>query len=292
MTDVNNADTANPLGVLVSEEQTETSFTPEQLAFGQTYFWRVDEVNGAPDFAVYKGDVWSFAAEPVSYPIAMDTVTATASSTEAPQEPLHTVDGSGLNENEAHGSDLATMWISAAADTTPWIQFDFTQAQKLDKVHVWNHNSQTETILGFGIKEALIETSQDGATWTELGTVEMAQASGKLDYTGIDVPLGGVMARSVKITALSNYSILGLPQKGLAEMRFYAVPVAAREPLPADGSTLDTVEGALAWRAGREAVEHEVLFSIDEQSVIDGSAVVATVDAPTYDLGMLDLGTS
>ncbi len=291
-TDVNSADTANPLDVLVSEGQAETRFTPEQLAFGKTYFWRIDEVNSAPDFTVYKGAIWSFATEPVSYPIPMDAVTATASSTEAPQDPLHTIDGSGLNENDAHGSNLSTMWVCAATDTTPWIQFDFTQVYKLDKVHVWNHNSQTEAILGFGIKEALIEVSEEGTTWSELGTVELAQASGRVDYAGVDVPLGGVMAKSIRITGLSNHSILGLPQKGLAEMRFYAVPVQAREPEPADGSTLAGVDGLLTWRAGREAVEHKVLFSNDEQSVIDGLAVVATVSESTFDQGALDLGMS
>jgi hypothetical protein len=290
--DVNSANTGNPLGVLVSEGQAGTTFAPDQLAFGQTYFWRVDEVNSAPDFAVYKSDIWSFDTEPVSYPIPRDAVTATASSTAAPQDPMHTVDGSGLNENGAHGTDTAGMWISLDSDVTPWIQFDFTRIYKLDKVHVWNHNTQTEGILGFGIKEALIETSQDGETWAELATVELAQATGKADYTGTDVTLGGTMAQSIRITALSNHSLLGLPQKGLAEVRFYAIPVQAREPQPADGSTSNGVDVILDWRSGREAVEHEVLFGTDEQAVIDGSAAVATVSESSYDPGALVLGTT
>jgi len=290
--DVNSANIENPLGVLVSEGQDGTAFAPDQLAFGQTYFWRIDEVNGAPDFAVFKGDVWKFDTEPVSYPIPMDAVTATASSTAAPQDPLRTVDGSGLNESGAHHTDTAGMWISLDSDATPWIQFDFTQVYKLDKVHVWNHNTQTEGILGFGIREALIEVSQDGETWTELATVELTQATGQVDYTGSDVALGGSMAQAVRITALSNYSLLGLPQKGLAEVRFYAVPVQAREPRPADGSTSNGVDVILDWRSGREAVEHEVLFSTDEQAVIDGSAVVATVSESSYDPGDLVLGTA
>ena len=49
-----------------------------RLDFGRTYYWRVDEVNAAPDNTVYKGDIWSFTTEPYGYPIT--SVTATASS--------------------------------------------------------------------------------------------------------------------------------------------------------------------------------------------------------------------
>ena len=56
----------------------------------------MQEVNAAPDNSVYKGDVWSFEVEPVSYPIT--DVTATASSSNADTMGAEkTVDGSGLN---------------------------------------------------------------------------------------------------------------------------------------------------------------------------------------------------
>jgi len=183
------------------------------------------------------------------------------------------------------------MWQSATTDPMPWIQFDFEQEEKFDRVHVWNHNTQSETVLGFGIKEALIETSVDGETWTEFGTVELAQATGLATYTGFDVALEGIIAQHIKLTALSNWSLLGLPQKGLSEVRFYTIPILAREPVPADGSTSAGVDVTLMWRPGREVDQHEVLFSEDPQAVIDGSARVGTVDVASFDLGTLDLGT-
>ncbi len=37
------------------------SYTPPAiLEFAKTYYWRVDEVNGPPDYTIYQGDVWSF----------------------------------------------------------------------------------------------------------------------------------------------------------------------------------------------------------------------------------------
>ena len=69
LADVNNATRSKPLGVLVGQGQAATEFDPASLAYGQTYYWRVDEVNAAPDNTIYKGDVWSFTTEPYGYPI-------------------------------------------------------------------------------------------------------------------------------------------------------------------------------------------------------------------------------
>jgi hypothetical protein len=290
--DVNDADRADPMGVLASQGQDANTYDPGRLVLGQTYYWRIDEVNAAPDGTVFRGPVWSFTVEPVSYAVPVDAVSAAASSATEGQNPGNTVNGSGLNENNAHSDTQEDMWLAATTDANPWIQFEFTKLHKLDKVHIWNHNTQTETILGFGIKEALIEASADGENWNELGTITVAQATGSESYTGEAYSLNGTMARFVRITGLSNYSLLGLPQRGLAEVRFYYIPVLAREPLPADGSTTNGVDVTLQWRPGREAVEHQVVFSADEQAVIDGSAVIATVPEPSCDPGTLDLGTS
>ncbi len=290
-TDLTEVSEATPADAAYMGNVQETRYDPEHLALGQTYYWRVDEVNAAPDSTVFKGPIWSFDAEPVSYAIPVGAVTATASSADGEQIPDNTVNGSGLNENDEHSVVLEMMWLGGSDDATPSIEFAFEQLKKIDKMRVWNHNSQTETILGFGIKEARVEYSADGETWEEFGTVVLAQASAQATYTGEEVPLNGIMAKTIRLTGLSNYSILGLPQKGLSEVRFYAIPVLAREPLPADGSASDGVDVTLQWRAGREAVEHEVLFSDDEQAVIDGSAVVATVSDTSYDLGTLSLGT-
>jgi len=290
--DVDAASIDNPLGVLMSAGQTETTFAPESLDFETTYFWRVDEVNAPPDNTVFKGEIWSFTTEPVAYPVP--DVNATASSVhEAGMEAERTVDGSGLNANDEHSPDLAQMWLSNMAETEGvWVQYDLGKLYKLDRVHVWNHNSQTEAILGYGIKDARIEISTDGETWTELKTDQIPQAPGLSTYTGADVALDGAMASHVRITALSNYSILGLTQFGLSEVRFYYIPAQAREPMPADNGTSDGADVLLQWRPGREAVEHEVSFSDDMQAVADGTAVVGTVDEPAYDLGTLDLGST
>ena len=57
---VQNATVAEPLGVYRGR-QTETTFTPaEPLRWGQTYYWRVDEVKDGHPKSPWKGMVWSF----------------------------------------------------------------------------------------------------------------------------------------------------------------------------------------------------------------------------------------
>jgi hypothetical protein len=127
--DVNNADTTNTLDVLVSEGQTATTYDPEGLLeFGQTYYWRIDEVNAPPDSTVFKGDVWSFTAEPFAYPIANITATA-SSSNSADMGPGKTTDGSGLNAGDQHSVEPTDMWLSSATGPQPtWIQYEFDRA--------------------------------------------------------------------------------------------------------------------------------------------------------------------
>ena len=53
------------------------------LAFGQTYYWRVDEVNAPPESTVFKGDVWSVTVEPYGCPVKPIKVTASSVMTSA-----------------------------------------------------------------------------------------------------------------------------------------------------------------------------------------------------------------
>jgi hypothetical protein len=275
--DVNAATVDDPRDVLLAEGITETSVSLNvELDLATMYYWRVDEVNAPPDHTIFKGGVWSFEIEPVSYEVV--GVSAEASTENDPNmTAAKTVSGAGLDAAGQHSTILEDMWLNDLAEVTgATITYDLGTATMLDRMHVWNHNSQTETILGYGIKEALIETSADGASWTELKTVELPQASGTGSYRGADVALDNAVARYLRITALSNYSILGLTQVGLAEVRFYNIPVASRELSPAQGMTLDALQADLSWRSGRFTAEHQVLLSDDRDAVEDGSAVIAT----------------
>jgi len=256
----------NTPAALVSKGQTETAYDPGRLDFGQTYFWRVDEVNGPPDFTVFAGNVWAFTVEPLAYPIA--GVTATASSAhQATMDPANTVNGSGLNELDQHSTDATHMWLSGMGDAAPWIQYEFDKAYKLHEMLVWNSNQLIESFIGLGAKDVVVEHSLDGAEWTVLeGATLLNQATGAADYTAnTSIDFAGVMAQFVRISVNAGWGMM--PQYGLSEVRFLYIPTFAREPQPADASTVDTVDVVLQWRAGREAGSHQVYLGTDPQDL-------------------------
>jgi hypothetical protein len=154
-----------------------TSVDVGALEFGRTYYWRVDEVNGAPDFAVLEGDVWSFTVEPLAYPVPNVVATSNGIS-DGLSTAQRTVDGSGLNAADQHSVEAAAMWLAKAPDEEPlWIQYDLGKLYKVHEMLVWNYNSQFELLLGFGLRNVSVEYSQNGESWATVGDVELARAT-------------------------------------------------------------------------------------------------------------------
>ncbi|MHC4509556.1 MAG: LamG-like jellyroll fold domain-containing protein, partial [Planctomycetota bacterium] len=264
---------------------------PQRLDFETTYYWRVDEVNAPPDSTVYKGNVWSFTTEPVGYPIDGARITAAASSTgQADFGPEKTIDGSGLDADDLHSTEPTAMWLSGNEPLGGWIQYQFDRMQKLHQMWVWNSNQMFEGLYGFGMKDVAVEYSTNGADWTAVAEVpQFAKAPGTAGYAhDTTVDFGGAEAKYVRLTATSNWGGL-LPQYGLSEVRFFSVPVSAREPSPDAGAADVNLDAILAWRVGREAATHNVYLSTDEQAVINGTvaavSVADTSSSPDLDLG-------
>ena len=275
--DVNAASRSNPMGLLASQAQAATSYDPPgRLDFGTTYYWRVDEVNAAPDNTIFKGEVWSFTTEPFAYPIANVVATSNGTS-DATAGPQNTVNGSGLDAADQHSTVSSDMWLATPGADPLWIQFEFDRVYKLHEMLVWNSNSQFELILGFGIKGVTVDYSENGIDWTALGDFELARATAKATYAAnTTVDLGGVPVKHVRLNVNSGYGMMG--QYGLSEVRFLYVPAQAREPQPADGAMDVEVGTALAWRSGREAVSHQVYLGTDA----DALTLAGTVDVATF----------
>ena len=285
--DVNTADPDNPLDVLISQDQTAATCDPGRLEFGRTYYWRIDEVNGAPDYTVFKGDVWSFTTEPQGYPIENVTVTANAEAEDG-TGPDNLVNGSGLNANGQHSVDSGDMWAATpGADESLILEFSFDGVYKLHEMLVWNYNVAFESLLGFGIQTATVEYSADGVEWTSLGEVTLAQAPGLETYTAGDaIDFGGAAVQYVRLTATSGFGTMGT--LGLSEVQFLSIPIQARDPEPAVGATDVSANADLAWKAGREAAAHEVYLGTDPAAL----ALVDSVSDSRIDPGPLDLAAT
>jgi len=259
------------------------------LDFGKTYYWRIDEVE-ADGTTIHKGYIWQFTAEPFGYPIPPSTVTATADSSDTGKGPENTTNGSGL-DGALHSKETTDMWLSAGGAPQPsWIRYELDKLYKLHEMWVWNYNGES-ILAGFGIKNAAIEYSIDGIAYTTLGaTHEFAQATGADGYAhNTVIDFGGAVAKYVIITANSNWGGALYDRYGLSEIAFSYIPVRAREPNPADGTTDVGPDMVLSWRAGRQAATHDVHLSSNRESVLDGTAYTGSVTEASYDAGALDL---
>ena len=146
---------------------------------------------------------------------------------------------------------------------------------------VWNHYGQAEDVVGFGIKDALIEYSLDGLQWMSWGVEELARATDSPQHA---VNLQGLVAKTIRITAQSNWGGL-FAQYGLSEVRFMAIPVLARLPEPMSGQTEVSPDVTLTWRAGREAVTHDVYVAVDPNAL----TLADTVSESSFNTFPLDL---
>jgi hypothetical protein len=289
-TEVNAASRQSTMGVLAGQGQATAEYDPEGLLeYGQTYYWRIDEVNATPDNTVFKGKVWSFTAEPFAYPLRNVTATASSSS-RADTMAENTLNGSGLNANDEHSVDVTQMWMSSAAKPH-WIQYQFDRIYKLDSLWVWNSNQIIESFVGFGARDVTIEYSSDGATWTVLeGVPEFARGTGLPTYkANTTVDFGGVMAKFVRLTINSNWGAAA--PSSLSEVRFFHIPVQAREPQPAVGATGVSLDVELNWRPGREGQSHAVYFGDNQAAVAAGSVPAQAVAKHSYAPASLDFGT-
>ena len=284
--------TVDPAGVYKDRIGFNTYAVAERLELGETYYWRVDEIE-ADGTTIHSGDVWSFTVELFAYPI--ENIIATASSSEEGKEAVNTVNGSGLDDSGLlHSNEsVGNMWLSIKDGPQPtWIEFEFERTYKLHEMWVWNSNDSVEKLIGLGFKDVTIEYSVDGNNYVTLGeNHEFTRAPGEPNYThDTTIDFGGVAAKHVRLKANSNWESI-FDQFGLSEVRFFHIPVHAREPDPNSGATEVELDLFLDWGAGRETAEHNVYISSDEQAVIDGNAPATMVTETSHGPLALDLST-
>ena len=99
--EVNNADTSTT--EIYKGRQSETSYDPGPLELGETYYWRIDEVNESENDSPWRGPVWSFR------------VMAWAATDPYP------ADGA-----ECVPLDTVLSWTGGAQATTHWVYFGTT----------------------------------------------------------------------------------------------------------------------------------------------------------------------
>lgn len=182
-----------------------------------------------------------------------------------------------------------------------WLQLDLGVRYQLLQSHIWNYNVANETNLG--MTSVVIDFSEDGINWTELGTYTWDQADGTSQYAGFEGPnFDGVYARYILITSLDTDSVC----QGLGKVSITAVKCPLVNTLCDDENAL-TIHDAYdancyclgtsveenqctheIWVLGDTLLQSEVfgaMKTVYSISTIDETAVVGMLGGEFVELG-------
>ena len=124
---------------------------------------------------------------------------------------------------DRHNTTWFDQWMSCTTSMNPnpvrgeshWILYDFNYPYELFQMHIWNVNAPE--YLTNGMQGIIIDISNDGLNWTEVGEFQIPMADGTSTYEGLDLhDFEGVNAQYVLITGLTNH---GGSCFGLSEIR-------------------------------------------------------------------------
>lgn len=134
---------------------------------------------------------------------------------------------SGQAYPDRHSTSFTDAWVSCEASESPnikrdpghWIMYDFGTQYSLHESKIWNFNVPDTTVRG--ARDIVVDYSNDGETWIELGDFTLLEAPGSAFYQGDEGPdFDGVVARFVLISILNTH---GDPNcAGISEVKINA----------------------------------------------------------------------
>jgi len=200
---------------------------------------------------------------------------------------------------DRHNTTWFDGWLSCSTSANPnpargeshWILYNFHYAYELKQMHIWNTN--TPEYLTSGMKDIVIDISNDGVNWTEVGQFEVPMATGTATYEGVEGPdLEGMQAQYLLITGLSNY---GGTCFGLSEVRVHITDVVIDIDEPVEAGCLSANVFPNPFNDNTKAVissycnNATIHYTIQD---ISGRVVKKGIIEPENNKAVLDLETA
>ena len=144
---------------------------------------------------------------------------------------------------DRHNTSWTDTWMSCQETESPnikrdpghWIMYDFGDQYSLHASTIWNLNVPDSTQRG--MRDIVIDYSNDGQNWTEVTEWTVDEAPGSSIYQGVDGPnFEGTVARYVLVSILNNH---GDPNcVGMSELRINAT-IATTTNIPESELNID-----------------------------------------------------
>jgi hypothetical protein len=255
--------------------QLETTYALDTLDLGKTYYWRVDEFDGANTL---KGDIWSFTTGDVSvggikgeYFNNLDLVGPPVLSRIEPG-----IDYNWAGTTPGPGVDaplFSVRWTGML--NVPYTETYIFDANVYSAVRLWVDDQLI--IENWMAHHMSIE--YQGRIDLEVGMIpivmEISNVSGG-GYGGGDVMMAEL--------SWSNPSL----EKEIIPQSALLPPVWAGRPTPANGAVDASQTPILGWSAGDNAASHDVYFGTDA-SALESKG---NQDSEIFDPGQLELATT
>ena len=232
------------------------TYSPGALELEKTYYWRVDEFDGA---AKHTGDVWSFKTAKAGGGIRGDYYKGMNFENHV----LTRTDPEiNFNWGDPGGPDPAVGNDGFSARWTGEVEAAFTETYTFytssdDGARLWVNGQQ------------LVNSWVDQGTTERSGTIDLV-AGNTYSLIMEYYENGGGAVAQLRWSSPSTPKQL-IPQAALAP------PIKASSPSPSNGATGTKMTPILRWGAGDFAVSHEVYFGTDADAVKN-----ATKSSPEY----------
>ncbi|MEJ2704505.1 MAG: PA14 domain-containing protein [Sedimentisphaerales bacterium] len=237
-----NATGGTPLGV--------TNYNPGPLETTKTYYWRVDEFDGAQ---TYTGDVWSFTTAKEGGGVRGDYYRGMNFNTLVLTRIDPQID---FNWGDPGSPDPLVPVDQFSARWTGEVEAGFTETYTFytasdDGVRLWIDGRQ------------LVDNWTDHASTENSGTIDLV-AGNTYSLVMEYYENGGGAVAELRWSSPHTPKQL-IPQAALAP------PVKASGPIPANGSTGASLSPILTWNPGDYAASHEVYFGTDRDAVANAT---------------------
>jgi hypothetical protein len=232
------------------------TYNPGTLELVKTYYWRVDEFDGA---TTHKGDVWSFKTAKAGGGVRADYYKGMGFNTFVLSRAESQIN---FNWGDPGGPDTAVGVDSFSARWTGEVEAAYTETYTFyttsdDGVRLWIDG------------QPLVDNWTDHSSTENSGTIDLVAGNAYSLVMEFYENTGGAIAE-LRWSSPSTLKQL-IPQAALAP------PVKASSPSPSNGATGAKMTPILRWSVGESAVSHEVYFGMDADAVRN-----ATKSSPEY----------
>ncbi len=233
-----------------------TTYTPTGLQAGTTYYWRIDEFDGAN---TYKGDVWSFSTARIGGGIRADYYKGMNFENHVLTRTDPKID---FNWGDPGGPDPAVGDDNFSVRWTGEVEAAFTET--------YTFYARTDDGVRLYVDgQPLVDSWVDRSPTEDFGTIDLIAGTTYSLVMEYYENTGGAVAELRWSSPRTPKQIV--PQAALS------LPVKASSPTPRSGSVDVNPTIVLTWGAGDDAASHDVYFGTGEAAVRD-----ATQTSPEY----------